>query len=103
MLTIAFANTTQVMMLAAVLGLFMTLGFATLTSFLSKLVPSGEVGKILGFYGVCCALASILSNTVVNGIYALTVSFWPGLSFILTAGLVALSWVGMLVVRMFGG
>ncbi len=103
MLTIALAKTTQVMMLAAVLGLFSTLGIASLTSFLSKLVPSGEIGKILGFYGVCAALSTILSNIIVNGVYALTVVFWPGLSFILIAGLVALSCLRMLVVRTFGG
>ncbi len=103
MLTIALVKTTQVMMLSAVLGLFVMLGFATLTAFLSKLVHNDEVGKILGFYGVCNVLAGILSNAIVNSFYALTAEFWPGLSFILIAGLVAFCLVGMLIVRMFGG
>ncbi len=103
MLTIGLAETTPVMMLSAVLGLFMTLGFASLPAFLAKLVPTDEVGKILGFYGFCNSMASILSNITVNGVYAVTAEFWPGLSFILIAALVAICWVGMFIVRTLGG
>ncbi|PHH90072.1 hypothetical protein CDD83_4611 [Cordyceps sp. RAO-2017] len=75
------------------------LGSATIQAAVTKQVPTGRVGQILGAVGMMHALARIVGPVVFNGIYAATVATFPQAVFLALCGLFVVALVVSLVVK----
>ncbi|XP_053564453.1 solute carrier family 46 member 3 [Bombina bombina] len=83
----AFAKTTLIMMLVRVPFLFAAMPLPVLRSMMSKVVLETEQGALFACIACLEALTGNITIAVYNGIYAATVLWFTGFSFLLSAGL----------------
>ncbi|NWW04325.1 S46A3 protein, partial [Oreocharis arfaki] len=87
MIMVAFAKTTLLMFLVRVPSLFSFMPIPVLRSMLSKVVLPGEQGAVFACIACLEAVTGTMSISVFNILYAATVAWYSGFSFILSAGL----------------
>ncbi|KAG8452856.1 hypothetical protein GDO86_004591 [Hymenochirus boettgeri] len=83
----AFSTTTISMMLVRIPLMFAAMPLPVLRSMMSKVVLEGEQGALFACIACLESLTGILTLVVFNAIYAGTVLWFPGFSFLLSAGL----------------
>lgn len=90
MVLVAFANTTLWMFLARIPMLFTVMPFPVLRSMMSKIVSKSEQGALFACVSCLDSLTSNVAVAVFNSVYAATVGWFPGFTFLLAAGLFAI-------------
>ncbi|KAL8190948.1 UNVERIFIED_CONTAM: hypothetical protein K2H54_066046 [Gekko kuhli] len=83
----AFANTTLLMLLVRVPSLLVLMPLPVLRSMLSKVVLPSEQGALFACIACLEIVIGTISLAAFNSIYAVTVAWFPGFSFLLSAGL----------------
>ncbi|XP_060129797.1 lysosomal proton-coupled steroid conjugate and bile acid symporter SLC46A3 [Zootoca vivipara] len=83
----AFANTTLLMLLVRVPSLLLAMPIPVLRSMLSKLVLPNEQGAIFACIACLEVVMGTLGLVTFNSLYAVTVGWFPGFSFLFSAGL----------------
>ncbi|XP_062983071.1 lysosomal proton-coupled steroid conjugate and bile acid symporter SLC46A3 [Elgaria multicarinata webbii] len=83
----AFANTTLLMFLVRVPSLLLFIPIPVLRSMLSKVVLPEEQGAMFACIACLEVVTGTIAITVFNSVYAATVAWFPGFTFLLTAGL----------------
>ncbi|XP_047463824.1 solute carrier family 46 member 3 [Mugil cephalus] len=87
MIVMSFATTTLLMFVARVPMLLTIMPFPVLRSMMSKIVSKSEQGALFAFLSFLESLTGNVSSAVFNSIYAVTVAWYPGFAFQLSAGL----------------
>ncbi|KAM6179029.1 lysosomal proton-coupled steroid conjugate and bile acid symporter SLC46A3 [Rhynchocyon petersi] len=87
MVMAAFSKTTVMMLSDRLLFLFSIMPLSVLRSMLSKAVCSAELGTLFACISVLETLGGVIAVSAFNGIYAATVAWYPGFSFLLSAAL----------------
>ncbi|XP_039376811.1 solute carrier family 46 member 3 isoform X1 [Mauremys reevesii] len=87
MVMAAFAKTTLLMFLVRVPSLLCFMPIPVLRSMLSKVVLASEQGAVFACIACLEVMTSAISLAVFNSLYAATVAWFPGFSFLLSAGL----------------
>ncbi|XP_037655733.1 solute carrier family 46 member 3 isoform X2 [Choloepus didactylus] len=95
----AFARTTLMMLLVRLLFLFTIVPFSVLRSMLSKVVRSTEQGTLFACIAFLETLGGVIAVSTFNGIYSATVAWYPGFTFLLSAGLLLIPAISLCVVR----
>ncbi|KAF4472637.1 tetracycline-efflux transporter [Fusarium albosuccineum] len=75
------------------------LGSATSQAIISKHVPSERVGQLLGAIGMLHALARVLGPVLFNGLYAITVGFYPQAIFVLLTSIFGAGLLASFLIR----
>ncbi|XP_060090717.1 lysosomal proton-coupled steroid conjugate and bile acid symporter SLC46A3 [Heteronotia binoei] len=83
----AFANTTLLMLLVRVPSLLVFMPLPVLRAMLSKVVLPSEQGALFACIACLEVVIGTISLAAFNSIYAETVAWFPGFSFLLSAGL----------------
>ncbi|XP_015280475.1 PREDICTED: solute carrier family 46 member 3 [Gekko japonicus] len=83
----AFANTTLLMLLVRVPSLLAFMPLPVFRSMLSKVVLPSEQGALFACIACLEVVIGTISLAAFNSIYAVTVAWFPGFSFLLSAGL----------------
>ncbi|XP_076005808.1 lysosomal proton-coupled steroid conjugate and bile acid symporter SLC46A3 [Genypterus blacodes] len=101
LIMVAFAKTTLVMFLVRAPMLLAIMPFPVLRSMMSKIIPKSEQGALFACVAFLESLTTNVANAVFSSVYAATVEWYPGFSFLLAAGLcviplAALGTVGVL-------
>ncbi|KAI5463268.1 major facilitator superfamily domain-containing protein [Mariannaea sp. PMI_226] len=78
------------------------LGGATTQAMITKHVPPGRVGQLLGAVGMLHALCRVLGPVLFNGVYAATVKTYPQAIFVLLTATFGVALACALVVRPHG-
>ncbi|XP_071399500.1 lysosomal proton-coupled steroid conjugate and bile acid symporter SLC46A3 isoform X1 [Centroberyx affinis] len=87
MILVAFAKTTLLMFIVRVPMLLAIMPFPVLRSMMSKIVSKSEQGALFACVAFFESLSSNISTAVFSSVYAATVAWFPGFSFLLAAGL----------------
>ncbi|XP_006165886.1 solute carrier family 46 member 3 isoform X2 [Tupaia chinensis] len=95
----AFAKTTLAMLLVRVPFLFVIVPLSVLRSMLSKVVPSTEQGTLFACVAFLETLGGVTAISTFNGIYSATVAWYPGFTFLLSAGLLLIPAISLCVVK----
>ncbi|XP_032075261.1 solute carrier family 46 member 3 isoform X2 [Thamnophis elegans] len=82
----AFANTTLLMMLVRIPSMLLFIPIPIIRAMLSKIVLPNEQGALFACIACLEILTGTISIAVFNTIYAMTVAWFPGFSFLLSAG-----------------
>ncbi|KAM6447579.1 lysosomal proton-coupled steroid conjugate and bile acid symporter SLC46A3 [Liasis olivaceus] len=82
----AFANTTLLMFLVRVPSMFLFIPIPVIRSMLSKIVLPNEQGALFACIASLEVATGTISLAVFNSIYAMTVAWFPGFTFLLSAG-----------------
>ncbi|KAK7529892.1 major facilitator superfamily domain-containing protein [Phyllosticta citribraziliensis] len=90
--------------LCGALAAFGAIGLSTTEAALTKHVARHRVGLLMGGLGVLQAFVRIVAPAAVNAVYASSVAWWPGLAFLVVAGLLGFGvamtgWVRVLDTR----
>ncbi|KAK8156577.1 major facilitator superfamily domain-containing protein [Phyllosticta citrichinensis] len=90
--------------LCGALAAFGAIGLSTTEAALTKHVARHRVGLLMGGLGVLQAVVRIVAPAAVNAVYASSVAWWPGLAFLVVAGLLGFGvamtgWVRVLDTR----
>ncbi|CAL8266375.1 unnamed protein product [Merluccius merluccius] len=95
---IYIADTTLVMFLVTIPLLLAVMPFPVLRAMMSKIVSPSEQGLLFGCLAFMDCLSVNITSAVFSSLYAATVSWCPGLSFLLAAGLclIPITLVGVL-------
>ncbi|XP_077448316.1 lysosomal proton-coupled steroid conjugate and bile acid symporter SLC46A3 [Stigmatopora argus] len=99
---VAFSKTTLMMLLARVPMLLSIMPFSVLRSMMSKIISKSEQGALFALLSFTDVLTANVSVAVFNILYATTVVWYPGLIFLLGAGLCAIPTVLLGVVYAMG-
>lgn len=83
----AYAPTSHVLVVAGMVIALGGMGPPSIQSAMTKSVTSNSTGRVLGAMGLLHAAARVVAPTVLNSIYSLTVSTYPGMIFLCLAGL----------------
>ncbi|XP_053312361.1 solute carrier family 46 member 3 [Spea bombifrons] len=83
----AFARTTVVMMLVRIPILFAAMPLPVLRSMMSKVVLEDEQGALFACIACLECITGVLAISAFKSVYASTVMWFPGFSFLLSAGL----------------
>ncbi|XP_077597084.1 lysosomal proton-coupled steroid conjugate and bile acid symporter SLC46A3 [Stigmatopora nigra] len=102
MVMVAFSKTTLMMLLARVPMLLSIMPFAVLRSMMSKIVSKSEQGALFALLSFTDVLTANVSVAVFSILYATTVVWYPGLVFLLGAGLCAIPTIILGVVYAMG-
>lgn len=81
----AFAITDWMIYLAAIVEIVNGTSFIAMRSIASKLVSTGELGKVNSLLGVCESLMPLIYGPMYSSIYAATMKTFPGTFFIVGA------------------
>ncbi|KAM3868571.1 lysosomal proton-coupled steroid conjugate and bile acid symporter SLC46A3 [Diretmus argenteus] len=87
MILMAFANTTLLMFLVRLPMLLAIMPFPVLRSIMSKIISKSEQGALFACVAVLESLSSNVAIAVFSSVYAATVAWFPGFSFLLAAGI----------------
>ncbi|KAI5279535.1 Solute Carrier Family 46 Member 3 [Manis pentadactyla] len=98
----AFAKTTLMMFLVRLPFLFTVVPLSVLRSMMSKVVDSTEQGTLFACIAFLETLGGVTAVSTFNGIYAATVAWYPGFTFLLSAGLLLIPVISLCVVRCIG-
>ncbi|XP_026564717.1 solute carrier family 46 member 3 [Pseudonaja textilis] len=82
----AFANTTLLMMLVRIPSMLLFVPIPVIRAMLSKIVLPNEQGALFACIACLEVVTGTISTAVFNTIYAMTVAWFPGFSFLLSAG-----------------
>ncbi|XP_070798921.1 lysosomal proton-coupled steroid conjugate and bile acid symporter SLC46A3 [Pituophis catenifer annectens] len=82
----AFANTTLLMMLVRIPSMLLFIPIPVIRAMLSKIVLPNEQGALFACIACLEVVTGTISITVFNTIYAVTVAWFPGFSFLFSAG-----------------
>lgn len=102
MIMSAFAKTTLMMFLVRVPLLLSVMPFPVLRSMMSKIVSSSQQGALFACVSFMQSLTSNISSAIFSYVYAHTVAWYSGFSFLLGAGLCLIP-LGLLGVLAFVG
>lgn len=95
----AFARTTLMMFLVRVPFLFTIVPLSVLRAMLSKVVHSTEQGTLFACIAFLETLAGVAAGSTFNGIYSATVDWFPGFTFLLSAGLLLIPLISLSAVK----
>ncbi|XP_024921628.1 solute carrier family 46 member 3 [Cynoglossus semilaevis] len=90
MVLIAFTKTTLMMFLVHVPLFLSIMPFPVLRAMMSKIIPGTEQGALFASLSCLDSLTFSVSSTIFNSVYAATVGWFSGFSFLLSAGLCAI-------------
>ncbi|KAI6056088.1 lysosomal proton-coupled steroid conjugate and bile acid symporter SLC46A3 [Marmota monax] len=99
MATAAFARTTLMMFLVRVPFLFTIMPLSALRSMLSKVVRPTEQGTLFACIAFLETLGGVTAVSAFNGIYSATVAWYPGFTFLLSAGLLFIPVISLWAVK----
>lgn len=99
MATAAFARTTLMMFLVRVPFLFTIMPLSALRSMLSKVVRPTEQGTLFACIAFLETLGGVTAISAFNGIYSATVAWYPGFTFLLSAGLLFIPVISLWAVK----
>ncbi|XP_003414004.1 lysosomal proton-coupled steroid conjugate and bile acid symporter SLC46A3 [Loxodonta africana] len=99
MVMTAFAKTTLLMFLVRLLFIFTIMPLSVLRSMLSKVVCSTEQGTLFACIAVLETLGGVLAVSAFNGIYAATVAWYPGFTFLLSAALLLIPAISLCIIK----
>lgn len=91
MILLSFSTKKWMIFLASGIGCISVVGYPAIESFLAQLAAPEEVGKIMAGVGIAANFAPLFSYVTYNSIYRLTLSSFPGATFLVVAGLVSIS------------
>ncbi|XP_074072242.1 lysosomal proton-coupled steroid conjugate and bile acid symporter SLC46A3 isoform X2 [Macrotis lagotis] len=94
----SFAKTTLVMFLVRIPFLFTFMPLSVLRSMLSKVVPSTEQGTLFACIAFLETLVGVIAYSAFNGIYSVTVAWFSGFTFLLSAGLLLIPGISLCVI-----
>lgn len=95
----AFARTTLMMFLVRLPFLFTIVPLSVLRSMMSKVVRSSEQGTLFASIAFLETLGGVTAVSTFNGIYSATVAWYPGFTFLLSAGLLLIPVISLCVVK----
>ncbi|XP_054433093.1 lysosomal proton-coupled steroid conjugate and bile acid symporter SLC46A3 isoform X1 [Pteronotus mesoamericanus] len=95
----AFARTTLMMLLVRLPFLFTIVPLSVLRSMMSKVVRSTEQGTLFACIAFLETLGGVTAVSTFNGIYSATVAWYPGFTFLLSAGLLIIPVISLCVVK----
>ncbi|XP_062309384.1 lysosomal proton-coupled steroid conjugate and bile acid symporter SLC46A3 [Osmerus eperlanus] len=84
---VAFAKTTLMMFLVRIPMLLAIMPFPVLRSMMSKIVSKSEQGALFACVAFVESLSGNVASAVFSSLYAATVAWYPGFSFLLASGL----------------
>ncbi|XP_035521905.1 solute carrier family 46 member 3 [Morone saxatilis] len=87
MILLAFTKTTLMMFIVRVPLLLAIMPFPVLRSMMSKIISKSEQGALFACLSFMDSLTYNVSSAVFNSVYAVTVAWYPGFIFLLSAGL----------------
>lgn len=90
LIMVAFSKTTLMMFLVRLPMFLAIMPFPVLRSMMSKIVSKSEQGALFACVAFLESLSGSVAFTVFSSIYAATVGWFPGFSFLLAAGLCSL-------------
>nr|XP_046265985.1 solute carrier family 46 member 3 [Scatophagus argus] len=102
MVMAAFTKTTLLMFIVRVPMLLSIMPFPVLRSMMSKIISKSEQGALFACLSFAESLTSNVSMAVFNSVYAVTVAWYPGFIFLLSAGLCAIPLFVLGVVGLIG-
>lgn len=102
MVLLAFAKTTLLMFIVRVPMLLSIMPFPVLRSMISKIISKSEQGALFASLSFLDSLTNNVSSAVFSSVYAATVAWYPGFSFLLSAGLCVIPLVVLGVVGLIG-
>ncbi|TKR69969.1 hypothetical protein L596_022051 [Steinernema carpocapsae] len=87
MAILAFADTTLLIFVAGGISMFGGCISPGYRSFLPRMVSKDETARVLTLFGIVIAFSPIFATSIFNSIYNVTIDWWPGMSFLVAAGL----------------
>ncbi|XP_034406696.1 solute carrier family 46 member 3 [Cyclopterus lumpus] len=87
MVLLAFAKTTFLMFMVRVPMLLSIMPFPVLRSMTSKIISKSDQGALFACLSFLESLTTNVSTAVFNSVYAATLAWYPGFTFLLSAGL----------------
>ncbi|XP_031232636.1 thymic stromal cotransporter homolog [Mastomys coucha] len=84
-LLLAFVKETYIFYIARAVMLFALIPITTIRSAMSKLIKDSSYGKIFVILQLCLALTGVVTSTIYNKIYQLTLDKFVGTCFVLSA------------------
>ncbi|XP_054481129.1 solute carrier family 46 member 3 [Anoplopoma fimbria] len=102
MVLLAFAKTTFLMFMVRVPMLLSIMPFPVLRSMISKIISKSEQGALFACLSFLESLTSNVSTAVFNSVYAVTLKWFPGFTFLLSAGLCVIPLFVLGVVSLIG-
>ncbi|XP_068572060.1 lysosomal proton-coupled steroid conjugate and bile acid symporter SLC46A3 [Cebidichthys violaceus] len=102
MVMLPFAKTTFLMFMVRVPMLLSIMPFPVLRSMTSKIISKSEQGALFACLSFLESLTSNVSAAVFNSVYAATLEWFPGFSFLLSAGLCVIPLFVLGVVSLIG-
>ncbi|XP_047410561.1 solute carrier family 46 member 3 [Sciurus carolinensis] len=95
----AFTRTTLMMFLVRAAFLFAIMPLSALRSMLSKVVRPTEQGTLFACIAFLETLGGVTATSAFNGIYSATVAWFPGFTFLLSAGLLFIPMISLWAVK----
>ncbi|KAL0869985.1 hypothetical protein ABMA27_006172 [Loxostege sticticalis] len=95
----ALATTSWHMYLGSAVSFFGSVSGPLTRSFLTKTLPSQDIGKAFGLLGSAESFCPLIAPLVYNALYAFTLSSFPSAFLVLTAGIYSVSLVCILIVK----
>lgn len=95
----AFAKTTLMMFLVRLPLLFTIVPLSVLRSMISKVVRSTEQGSLFACLAFLETLGGVIAVSAFNGIYSVTVAWYKGFVFLLSAVLLLIPTISLCIVK----
>lgn len=99
---LAFTKTTLMMFLVRVPFLLAIMPYPVLRSMMSKIIPKSEQGALFATLSFLENLTGNASDGVFSSVYAATVAWYPGFTFLMSAGLCVIPLVAICVLGVIG-
>ncbi|KAK0408412.1 hypothetical protein QR680_003940 [Steinernema hermaphroditum] len=96
---LAFADTTQMIFVAGGITMFAGCIGPGYRSFVPRMVAKEETARVLTLFGIIMTMCPIIATPTFNLMYNATLDYWPGMTFLLAAGLNLVVLIGQLVIH----
>lgn len=101
---LGLASETWHIFVVAVIGILQGFTSAALSSIMSSMVEKNEQGKLFGLIATMESIAILFATLVFNNLYPVTLSFFRGFCFLISAGLLVIAFIVMIYLhRSFEG
>ncbi|XP_067681839.1 lysosomal proton-coupled steroid conjugate and bile acid symporter SLC46A3-like [Haliotis asinina] len=91
LVVLGFSKRTWQVFLVTLLSMFQGFPAAVSRSLLSSMVSQAEQGRLFGLLAAMDSIAVVVASMIFNQLYPATLDFFPGLSFVVAAGLCAIA------------
>lgn len=88
LLVLGVGNTTLVLFIGAISGIFQGFGSAAIRSLCSSMVSANELAKLFSLIGMFESIASLAATSLFNTVYNATLNFYHGFCFLMAAAFI---------------